>query len=81
MNLTKQPDKIERSLIYADGGTVAVKVYLDEEIYELYVDKRIDTDTFLGVYTEYPDNNNAKMLNADLTLVQSIKNYIKSEFA
>ncbi|MCW8880331.1 MAG: hypothetical protein OQK51_25005 [Kangiellaceae bacterium] len=81
MNLDREPDKVDIVAIATDGGTMVLDVYVSGEILNLYVDNRINTSTPKQIYTSYPDEDEAVMLESSSKLVLGIKKLIEADNA
>jgi hypothetical protein len=58
---------------YKDGGTRVVEAYIDGKKYEFYIDFRIYTRTLGRIYSDYPSDKNAIMLDPNSPLALSIQ--------
>jgi len=77
------PDRIvglkECFRVLKSGGTLAIDVYVNDGILNLFIDKRINTSTLNQIYTSYPGEIGATMLDLDSRLVLGIKKLIEAE--
>jgi len=79
MDLDREPKKVDIVAAAADGGTLAVDVFVDDGVLNLFVDNRIGTSTPNQVYTSYPGESGSRMLDSDSRLVLGIKKLIEPE--
>lgn len=65
--------------IATDGGTAYVEVRLNGDDWNFYVDGRTGSSCRGEVFTQYPTQPDAMMLNPDSELAQSIKSLYGKE--
>jgi len=81
MDLNLQPEKIEVIAVASDGGTQAIDISLNGVTHNLFSDNRINTKTPNEIYSMYPGDEDAEMLDPNSILVKSIKEFLESENA
>ena len=79
MNLSKTVNQIEINMIIADGGSILLRVIQNHKTFNLFLDKRIGTETYEEFYTGDPDVEDSLLLDSNSKMILDIRKKLKNQ--